>query len=102
MGFCPYFLKYLGQCFCFKTIKYCIPVSKLDLKKNLSETKKMFLILKFDFAICIFLSETRLCIFLSETRHCYYRVSLKNMHITKSNFKNKNILLNSFKTGILC
>ena len=33
MGFCPYFLKYLSQCFCFETIKYCVPILKLDLKK---------------------------------------------------------------------
>lgn len=38
-GFCPYFLKYLILCFCFETIKYCVLVSKLDLKKKKSNYK---------------------------------------------------------------
>ena len=33
MGFCPYFLKYLAQCFCFETIKHCVFVLKFDFKK---------------------------------------------------------------------
>ena len=33
MGFCPYFVKNLAQCLFFETIKHCILVLKLDLKK---------------------------------------------------------------------
>ena len=36
MGFCPYFLKYLVQCFYFETIKHHVFVLKLDLKKQLN------------------------------------------------------------------